>query len=248
MKKNKSFKYELESSKIDENTYLVFDTITITKDGNVSGANVITRQNGVKYFHYNRKAYAVAKVVLCLFGTNKPEKYYHYIDANKSNCAFTNLKWGLIRDPHTYPQRIHFKGITYNHCPSFPGLYVNDKGEVYSARDPRRPWRKVATRELENIPSVAYSGKPISTTVYIHLLVLEAFAQIPYGNTKCIWKDGNRSNPALTNLQIADESQIRINHFIEGRREPNKLKNILDKKYGFNLRPWTKKGRKNKTS
>jgi len=238
----KNFHYDLDARRIDHNTWLLFEEISVSRQGKVTGRKVKRmKTTGQYYFQYKRKLYFVGKVVLCLF---KPEttahKDFHHLDNKKKNNHVNNLAWGIGMAVNNLPPSLAHKGETYLYCASAPGFYVSENGKIMSLRDPRKGTHLIKQRLLEGIPCVGYHREQDApgATRYTHLLVLEAWANYPYGSTKCIWRDGKRTNSRLENLRPTNYGEMMLNHFREGRRKPNTFRDILDKTYGKNIRPW----------
>ena len=243
----RNFKYDLEEVKINANKYLIFDEYLVSRDGRLTGVNTRTTESGKVVFTHKRRMYYLGKVVLQLFSNDEAVKDFSHINGDLRNCHFNNLVWGLDDRRYDFDMVTTFKGAKFYHLRSMPGYYVSAEGKLLSMRSKRRDKYLLKQRKFDGHPSVTYKDLDggLSRTCYTHLLVIEAFYGIPYGMTKCIWKDGNRGNVSFNNLQIATLSDVMLNHFKEGRRDPNMFRNALDKIYGKGKRPFGQ-GRKKK--
>ena len=160
-------------------------------------------------FTYNRKNYFLAKVILQVFSDEEPQKYFHHVDGDKKNNHINNLRWGKPHLSKEMPEEITYRKINYKRS-SYHGIYVSPEGKILSLIN-RLPKIKVQ-RYLEGIPSITYknSKEKINTTLYTHMMVAEVYLGVPYATGQVIWKDGNRKNCRVGNLEVIQKEEHAI--------------------------------------
>ncbi len=81
----------------------------------------------------------LGKVMLTLY---KPgdvgNKGFTHLDSDYENCSIENLVWGAGNVLTDFPDHLVIRGVQFMHSESFPGIYINADGKVYSKRDSRK--------------------------------------------------------------------------------------------------------------
>ncbi|MBB6462170.1 HNH endonuclease [Flammeovirga kamogawensis] len=213
MATKRNYNYILEEEKLSLDSYRIFGKYIIYADGYIN--QELKKQinyaavTGKPFIIHERKSYYLGKIVLTLFRGNSSKKNFLYLDGNPQNNNINNLMWGLAPVNAQFKERVSElpdrlmsdKTVCYK-LPSFPGTYIDRKGRFYTVEKGYR-LKLLKSRLLDGIPSASYiSIDKKGATMYTHICMLEAFKGIKYGTARITWKDGDKTNAALSNLEV----------------------------------------------
>lgn len=103
--------------------------------------------------------------------------------------------------------------------PGFPGYYINPSGEVYSRSRRLTPLKSSGRSDRYKLKD----EDGISARHTIFRLLALAFVPNPNGYDKIIFKDRDRSNLAVNNLQWVSASALREHYHYKAIRQPVQL-------------------------